>query len=142
MNLPRIETIPPELCTREEAAVILGLSRSSSLTARKPRFKKLRFARVVHNGTTKVLYNRAELERYKYPEKPEGYVDSTEAAAMLGFQCATTAVEYLRKMGIPRTLMKASYPYYIFEKAHVKALQALHPTAQKGGRKRKTPINI
>lgn len=142
MSLPSIDTIPPELCTRDEAAEILGLGRSSSLTAKSSRFRKLRFARVRHNGTTKVLYNRAEVERYKYPEKPEGYVDTTEAAAMLGFQRATTAVEYLRKMGIPRKLMRASYPYYVFEKAHIKALQTLHPTAQKGGRKRKTPTNI
>jgi hypothetical protein len=142
MSLPSIDTIPPELCTRDEAAEILGLGRSSSLTARTSRFRKLRFARVRHNGTTKILYNRAEVERYKYPEKPEGYVDTTEAAAMLGFQRATTAVEYLRKMGIPRKLMKASKPYYVYEKAHVEALSALYVPTQGGGRKRKITTNI
>ena len=121
MKFQQIDSIPPELCDGEEAAKILGLTKAALFY--KVRFGKLRFATVYHNGAIKYLYNRKEIERYKYPPRPEGYYDSKEAAECLGFNRADTAVTYMRKMNVPRMLIKASHPYYLYKIEDVKELR-------------------
>ena len=83
---PKIDAIPPALCTVEEAARILGLKNRSSIDLRKPRFSKLSYALVSFKGSSIVLLNRKEVENLKHKPVPDGYITTREAGVLLGYK--------------------------------------------------------
>lgn len=123
---PRIDAIPPELCTTEEAMAILDLKAIGSL--RSNRFKKLRFTIVCHNGRQKKLYNRKEIESYRYDPPPAGYVSTREAKSILGYSekyADSYATSYLKKHNAPHVLVKAHHSYYAWEEDTVRHIAKL-----------------
>ena len=122
MKIPKIDTIPPELCTVKEAVQILGL-KTATINLRSQRFKGLRFTKVRIGRTLKLLFNRAEVERYKFPERPEGYYDTKEITKMLGFKNTMCTNGFLREHDVPHIVVKASHAYYLYKKEDIDAIK-------------------
>lgn len=122
---PRVDSIPPELCTIEEARVILGLKDRSAINRRSKRFQKLRYTRVCYNKSTITLFNRAEVEALLYKPIPKGYISLKEAKLLLGYSENTsdpTAFSYLKNHNVPHILVKAHHSYYAWQESAVKQL--------------------
>lgn len=122
---PRVDSIPPELCTIEEARVILGLKDRSAINMRSKRFQKLRYTRVCYNKTTITLFNRAEVEALRYKPIPQGYITLKKAKLLLGYSATTsdsTALSCLKKHNIPRVLVKAHHSHLAWQESAVKQL--------------------
>ena len=124
MPLTIIDTIPPELCPREEAAAILGLKNPTSIDKRYVRFRNLRYAKVFYQGHPLLLFNRAEIESYKYTAPPPGYIRLSEAARILGFEQKYSAMVYINRHKIKIKKMRATRPYYAFKRTDIEALAA------------------
>lgn len=73
----RFDTIPPELCTRAEAAAILGYKHPiSSYTAK---VKGFHYTYAIVNDRAMVLFNREEVELFAKPKPPtDGYISYRE----------------------------------------------------------------
>ena len=124
----RLEEIPAELCTRKEAAVILGLK--GSAIGRNQRFKSLPFAYAVYKGKRIVLYNRKAVEALKYEPCPDGYINVKKAAAILGFKLesggsSTHTLKTLRKHGVQPKVVEAHHTFYVWERSAVEAVKKL-----------------
>lgn len=124
-SVPHIDTIPPELCTREEAAAILGLKHSSSAGSANKRYKHLLYTEVVHNGKRKMLFNRNQVESLVYPLPPDDYITAEEANAMLNYSAKwpSSCASLLRKHGIPRKWVWNHHAYYVYSRKAVEALR-------------------
>lgn len=124
----RIDKIPAELCTRKQAAEILGLH--GSAIGRNQRFKSLQFAYAVYKGKRIVLYNRKAVEALKYAPCPDGYVNVKDAASILGFKlepCGGSehTIRTLRKHGVQCKLIKAHHSYLVWKREDVEKVKKL-----------------
>lgn len=124
-SVPRIDSIPPELCTREEAAAILGLKHKNSACSASKRYKHLLFTEVVHNGRRKLLYNRKQVEALVYPIEPSDYITVAEASVMLNYSVnrPRACAPFLKKHGIPRKWVWNHHAYYVYSRKAVEALR-------------------
>lgn len=123
-TLPRVEVIPPELCTRKEAAEILGL-RPNSACAKSKRYKVLRFAEVVYKNKRVLLYNRKEVEALVYPIQPEDCISTKEASKLLNY-CVnhpSAVTRFLARHGIPRKWQESRHSYFVYPRKEVEALR-------------------
>lgn len=124
-SVPHIDTIPPELCTREEAAAILGLKHTNSACSASKRYKQLLFTEVVHNGKRKMLFNRKQVESLVYPIKPDDYITVGEASTMLNYSVnrPCSCASLLKKHGIPRKWVWNHHAYFVYSRKAVEALR-------------------
>lgn len=117
----RIDSIPPELCTRAELEEILGIKCFPQLRKKK-RFSKLRFAEVVYQGKLVLLYNREEVKALRYKGMPKGYILSKEAATLLGLNTLhESVVQHLTEHGIKPLWVKAHHSYRAWKKSDIEA---------------------
>lgn len=117
IKYPRIDSIPPELCTAEEAAQILGLKSRWSLNLSIPRYKSLKYALVTFNGKQISLFNRKDIEALRHRPAPEGYITTREAGNILGYTPDTllpTIYACLKKHEVPRLRMKAAHAFMVW----------------------------
>ena len=124
-SIPRIDSIPPELCTRKEAAQILGLKHANSVCSRNKRYAHVKFAEVVYNGKRLHLYNRKQIESLTYPIEPDDYITAHEASILLNY-CVNTpksCSELLVKHSVPRKLVACHHSYYVYSRKAVEALR-------------------
>lgn len=133
----RIDEIPAELCTRKEAAAILGVH-PSSFTNR-DRYKSLPFAYVVYKGHSLTLYNRKMIEALKYKPCPDGYISAIESAAILGFihknppNAVSTVRACMEKYGFQPKLVKAHHSYLVWKREDVERVKKMKTTSVPNG---------
>lgn len=122
-----LESIPPELCTAEEAKKILGMK--SYLSFNKERYKNLRYTYAVWNNYRVILYNRAEVEALKLPDgPPDGWITVKQAAPLLGQfgKCAQeNTLAMLKRAGLQGRMFTSRQnhrAHFIYKRADVEAL--------------------
>lgn len=121
-ELVHLDVIPPELCTSAEVERILGIKNFMSTRTRK-RFAGLRYARVYHKRHEVYVFNRAEVEACRYKPCPEGYINSREAAQIMGLTTLNgTAEKWLLQQGVPRKKIQARHSYWAWKRSAVEAV--------------------
>ena len=123
-DLPHLDAIPPELCTRKEAAAILGLH-SNSACSKNKRYKHLRFTEVVYKGKRLLLYNKKEIEALVYPIEPEDCFSAKEASQLLNYCVNNPAsvASFLVRHGVPRKWVASHHAYFAYSRKAVEALR-------------------
>ena len=110
----RLDTIPPQLCTRAEACAILGLKRNN-LNLSQPRFANLRHIRAIVNGYAIILFNRAQVEAIRYPtETPADYMHMQEIMQLFNNQNYYSVSDILKRSNTPRKLIPAHHSHYVY----------------------------
>lgn len=125
--LPHIDTIPSELCTREEAAKILGLRTAAALNLSNQRFSKLLYTEVVYKKFRVYLFNRKQVESLKYSEPPEGYITWREVDKLLGYNSNNncTVLSIMKTYNVPRVWVKCHHSQFYYERKAVEALRGV-----------------
>ena len=127
-KLIRIDAIPPELCTRREAAEILGLKCYENVHHNHKRFKNLRFTTVSLNGQKTTLFNRKEVEALRYKPAPEGYLTTRQAGDIIGFPSGanfTTIYSFLKRRKVTQAVVQAHHNYYVWKRKEVEKLRGI-----------------
>lgn len=122
----RIDEIPAELCTRKEAAQILGCrAKSASLIGANTRFRHLPAVKVIYHGHSILLYNRKMVESMKYMPAPDGYITTKDAGLILGLKSIGGIQRLLRQHGLQPKTVKRHHSFLVWKRDEVEKVKKM-----------------